>query len=264
MKKSFLWIFLTLSLFISACGSKDKAKPVIEEDRTAKQTLQGVWVNQDEQYVAFKAKGDTIYYPDSTSMPAYFQIIQDTLVLHGSNVMKYPIKKLTHNLFIFINPNGDEVRLVNSHDADDAALFDHKTVTPLNQNQLIKRDTVVTVGSERYHCYVQVNPTTYKVFKATYNDEGVEVDNIYYDNIVNLNVYHGASKLFSGDFRKKQFAKIVPPDFLEQSVLSDLVFDKANADGISYVAVLVIPDSPSSFQVRITVQPNGKLTMKAK
>ncbi len=56
----------------------------------------------------------------------------------------------------------------------------------LNQNTLIKRDTVVVRGDEKYHLYVQVNPTSYKVYKSSYNDDGVEVDNVYYDNIVNL------------------------------------------------------------------------------
>lgn len=251
------------ALTLIACGHGKKDNRVPKEDLKAKAMLQGVWVNEDEQYVAFKIKGDTIYYPDSTSMSVYFKVISDTLVIYGSNVTKYPIQKLTKNLFLFKNSNGDEVRLVNSGDHDDAALFTNKQVEALNQNKLIKRDTVVNHGDTRYHCYVQVNPTTYKVVKSSYNDEGVLVDNVYYDNIVNLNVYRGADKLFSGDFRKQQFSKIVPADFLSKSVFSDMVFDSIDSHGIKYIAILIIPDSQSSYHVAVTVNYNGKLSMQA-
>lgn len=256
-------IVFPLILF-SACGSKSKAPKTEPEDKAAKKMLQGIWVNEDEEYVAFRVKDDTIFYPDSTSLPVYFKIIQDTLVMYGANTMKYPIVKQTRHLFIFKNRNGDLMRLVLSTDPSNESLFSAKTIVPINQNQLIKRDTVVSYDSERYHCYVQVNPTTYKVIKATYNDEGAEVDNVYYDNIVNLTVYHGATRLFSGDFRKKQFSHLVPADFLNQAVLSDMKFDGITKDGISYIAVLVIPDSQSSYQVELTVNYSGRLKMRAK
>ena len=132
----------------------------------------------------------------------------------------------------------------------------------LNQRQLIKRDSVVTVGSNHYHYYVQVNPTTYKVVKTSYNDDGVAVDNIYYDNIVHLSVYNGASCLFSSDFRKRDFAGLVPQQYLSQSVLSDIVYYQATAAGIEFVASLAIPDSASSFQIKITIAANGKKKMQ--
>lgn len=251
-------------LLFSACENKSKAPKIIPENIAAKKMFQGIWINEDEEYVAFRVKGDTIFYPDSTSLPVYFQIIQDTLVMHGANTTKYPIVKQTRHLFIFKNRNGDEVRLVLSTDPNNEMLFTARTIVPLNQKQLIKRDTIVNYESERYHCYVQVNPTTYKVIKATYNDEGAEVDNVYYDNIVNLTVYHGAARLFSGDFRKQQFSSLVPADFLKQAVLSDLKFDAVTPTGISYVAVLVVPDSQSSYQVRLTVDYKGHLKMQAK
>lgn len=71
-------------------------------------------------------------------------------------------------------------------------------------------------------------------------------------------------RLFSGDFRKKQFSHLVPADFLKQAVLSDMKFDGITKDGISYIAVLVIPDSQSSYQVELTVNYSGRLKMRAK
>lgn len=261
MNKILLWI-LVCCLALASCKDKGAKTAEPQEDLKAKQMLQGIWVNEDNQSVAFRVKGDTIYYPDSISEPVYFQIVRDTFVLHGDNVVKYPILRQTAHLFVFRNQNGDEVELTLSEDADDASFFPNKAPRALNQNKLIKRDTVVAFRGERYHCYVQVNPTTYKVVKRTYNDEGVEVDNFYYDNIVNLHVYHGATKLFSSDFHKSDFKQKVPQDFLQQAVLSDLEFVGIDERGIRYAASLVIPDTMSSFQVEIIVSFAGKMTMQ--
>lgn len=55
----------------ASCSHKpDKHEAAQEEDLAAKKMLQGIWLNDDdEDDVAFRAKGDTIYYPDSTSQP---------------------------------------------------------------------------------------------------------------------------------------------------------------------------------------------------
>ena len=109
---------------------------------------------------------------------------------------------------------------------------------------------------------MQVNPTTYKVFKSSYNDDGVEVDNVYNDNIVNVNIYHGSRKVFGRDFRKKDFKEQVPHEFLKQSILSDIVFKKVDADGVHYRVVLAMPDSSMSYQVEIIISLEGKMTIK--
>ncbi len=252
---------LVFSALMTACNNKPNGTDEQQEDFTAKKMLQGIWVDEDAQNVAFRAKGDTIFYPDTTSLPVYFQIIGDTLMLHGINVVKYPVLKQTRHLFVFRNQNGDEVRLHLSDNPDDANAFQHEKPQVLNQNQVIRRDTIVTYHGERYHCYVQVNPTTYKVVKTSYNDEGVEVDNVYYDNIVNLNVYHGATKLFSSDFRKHQFANYMPKAIVQQTILNDMLFKEVNKDGIHYVASLGVPDDMSSFQVQVIVGFDGRLKM---
>lgn len=265
MRKSVIFLLLLLlGIGVTSCRkSRGDAEAKPQEDFAAKKMLQGIWVDEDQQDVAFKAKGDTIFYPDSTSQPVYFQIIGDTLVLHGANDVKYPILKQTRHLFIFRNQNGDEVKCALSDDPDDASFFTDRRPQALNQGKLIKRDTVVTFNNERYHCYVQVNPTTYKVVKPSYNDEGVEVDNVYYDNIINLNVFHGAQRIYACDFRKQQFKGIAPDDFLKQSILSDLTFKSCDAQGIHYIASLVMPDdSMSSYLIEVTVSYDGHMKMK--
>lgn len=264
--KQIVYILMFSSLLgLACCGQKDTKQEVLQEDKAAKKMLQGVWLNDDdEDDVAFRVKGDTIYYPDSTSQPVYFYIAGDTLVMKGANVVKYPIVKQAAHIFQFKNQTGDIVKLVKTSDRSYLQQFVHEHPVALNQNTLIKRDSVVTVGDEKLHLYVQVNPTSYKVFKTSYNDDGVEVDNVYYDNIINVNVFHGASKVFSRDFHKKDFHKQVPASFLEQAIFSDMVFSKADQDGVHYMAVLAMPDSSISYQVEVIISLTGKLTMKIK
>jgi hypothetical protein len=235
----------------------------VKENKQAKALLQGIWVNEDDEDVAFRVKGDTIFYPDTTSLPVYFMIIRDTIVLKGTNEVRYPVEKQTAHLFVFRNQNGEEVRLVKSENPDDALSFEAKRPQALNQRQLIKRDTVVVYGNDRYHCYVQVNPTTYKVFKTSYNDDGVEVENIYYDNIIHMGIFKGAAKVYSSNFYKQDFKGKVPADFLNKSVLSDFIFNGIDAEGVHYNALLGIPDSPSSYVVEVLVSFGGKLTLRA-
>ena len=79
------------------------------ESKEAKQMLQGVWMDSEGGDVSFRVKGDTIFYSDTTSMPAYFRIIGDSLVL-GSGT-SYGIVKQSPNVFWFTNQNGDLVML---------------------------------------------------------------------------------------------------------------------------------------------------------
>ncbi len=254
-----LTLTLGFLMLLAGCGGKAVKTVASEEDTAAKKTLQGIWLNDDGDDVAFYVNGDTIYYPDSTSQPTCFYVQSDTLVMRGGNEVKYPIVKLVDHLLMFKNQNGDVVRLEKTDDKSYMRQFDHERLVALNQNTVIRRDSVVSFGEERYHLYVQVSPTTYKVYKTTYNDDGVEVDNVYYDNIVNINVYHGGEKLFSRDFHKKDFAGEVPASFLAQAVLSDIVFGRIDGGGIHYMAVLAMPDSSLSYQVEVIISFAGKL-----
>lgn len=255
-------ILVATLLLVIGCGKQAVPKTEQQEDLAAKKMFQGIWVNEDGEDVAFRVKGDTIYYPDAASLPVYFQIIDDTLVLHGAKETKYHIQKQANHLFIFENQSGDHIKLVKSEDATDVYYFNTQKTVALNQRQLIKRDSVVAFADQQYHYYVQVNPTTYKVIKPSYNEEGVGVDHVYYDNIVHLSVYQGARCLYSSDFRKHDFKDLVPKEYLDQSVLSDIVLYKTTKEGLIFIASMAIPDTSTSFQVRITIDNNGKRKMQ--
>lgn len=265
-KQSVFFLLVGLVLFFVACGQRgnDRKEEVVQENLEAKKNLQGIWLDDDGDDVAFRIKGDSVFFPDSTSMPAYFRVEKDSFVVVGGNTVKYHIVKQTPHLFVFVNQNGERVKLVKTDDESYLDLFAPKTFLAVNQNRIVKRDTVLYHGAEKYHCYVQVNPTTYKVVKSTFNDDGVEVGNVYYDNIVNLGVFNGARRLFSSDFRKQDFQKNIPSDILRQLVLSYITFNQANEEGMHFYAVLVIPETSISYIVELVVTYDGKTIKRIK
>lgn len=260
MKK--ISIIVATLILIFACKQHQTTKKNVTEDISSKEMLQGIWINEDGEDVVFKAKGDTIYYPDTTSIPVYFQIIDDTLHLHGAKETKYHILKQSNNLFAFENQSGERITLIKSDDTSNNYYFCAHKTTALNQCKLIKRDSILKIANTQYHYYVQVNPTTYKVVKTTYNDEGVGLENIYYDNIVHLSIYKGRECLYSSNFRKNDFDGLVPNDYLSQCILSDITYYKATLNDIIFIASLGIPDGSTSYQVNIFISTEGKKRMQ--
>lgn len=259
-------LYLILAIFatcLASCSREKTPTEQQEEDTVAKRELQGVWVNEDGEDAAFRIKGDSVYFPDSTSAPTYFRVERDSFVLQGANVVKYPIAKRTPHLFVFVNQAGERVRLVKSDDASYLEQFEQrKTIVQVNQQRTIKRDSIVYHGAQKYHSYVQVNPTTYKVVVPSYSDEGVEVDNIYYDNIIHVSLFADDRRIYSSNLDKKDFAQYVPQQFLTQSVFSDLQLTKADEEGVHYFAVLAVPNSSTSFMVEVVIAYDGHLSKR--
>ena len=254
-------IFIVLAVFLTGCArQKNGTMEEAKESNEAKAMLHGIWVDEETEEVSFSVKGDTIFYSDSTSMPAYFKIVGDSLVL-GSGT-RYGIVKQTEHLFWFKNQGGDIVKLQKSTNPDDAAEFIHDTPKVMTYTHQVKRDSVVSFNGDRYHWYIAINPTKYKVVTRTYNDDGVEVENVYYDNIMHISVYRGGQKLYSSDFRKQQYAKMVPENFLSEAVLANMEFSSIDAAGIHFNATLCIPDGASCYLVETLISYKGQLTMK--
>lgn len=262
MKFRLIIYLLTPVCLLCGCGHKDANVAEREEDTQAKSSLQGIWIDSDTQEVNFRAKGDTIYYPDSISQPAYFKIVADTIII-GENRQKYAIVKHSDNLFWFKNSNGDIVKLQRSDNPNDVRLFEIQKPKVLTYTEVVKRDTVVNYDNQRYHCYVAINPTRYKVHHATYNDDGVEVDNVYYDNIVHISVYSGKKCLYSRDIRKNIFNGKIPAQFLSQSVLSNVEFSKVDSRGFHFETTVCIPDGASCYMLDIIVGFNGAMSISS-
>lgn len=258
-KFRFFFYILVVTVIIGCTSKKDADQ---QSDSQLEAMLAGVWISDEDESVAFMAKKDTLYYPDEDVLPVHFRIYKDTLFLDGTYELKYVIKKLTPNIFIFRNQNGEEVKLVKTNDRSFFEVF-HTSERPIYEvnQKFLKRDTIVTSGETRYHCYMQINPTTYKVVKNSINDEGVGVGKVYYDNIVNVNVYVGSRRLFSHDFKKQEFISFVPKEIMRQSILSDISYKSCSPNGVVFQAQLRIPESASSYIVNINISPEGKMLM---
>ena len=240
-----------------ACNQNNSSS--LPDDKAAKEMLQGVWVDEESGDVSFRVNGDTLYFADATSMPTYFRIYQDSLYLASGTA--YSIVKHTEHLFWFNNQNGDLLKLQKSDDADDA---DIEATAPsvLTYTHQVKIDSVAAYNGNRYHWYIAINPTKYKVTKRTFNEDGLEVENVYYDNIMHISVFQGARQIYSSDFRKQQYQGLVPAAFLDDAILANMAFSHIDAAGLHFNATLCIPDGATCYMVESTISYTGVLSMQ--
>ena len=128
--------------------------------------------------------------------------------------------------------------------------------------EVVKIDSVVNYDGKRYHWYIAVNPTRYRVTKTGYNGEGVAVENVYFDNIIHISLYQGSNCLFSRDFKKSMYEGEVPPSFLEQAILGNMQYNLIDSHGVHFDATLCIPDEASCYLVETLIGFDGKFTLK--
>lgn len=261
--RKILAILATFLMVLSSCkneGGTVVAESVKEDESLeAKALLQGIWLDSETEMVAFRAEGDTIYYPDATSQPAHFRIIDDSVEV-GSN--RYLITKQSEHIFWFQNQVGEIIKLVKGDDPELDYAFEERQPEILIPTEVVKTDSVVYFNNERYHWYIAVNPTRYQVTKTTYNSEGVAVENVYYDNIIHISLFQGTQQLFSRDFNKKAYGADVPEAFLSQAILGNMRYSHVDAQGFHFNATICIPDGASCYLVETLVSFTGELTMK--
>ncbi|MBR6287315.1 MAG: DUF4738 domain-containing protein [Bacteroidaceae bacterium] len=255
-RRFYITSVLLSCLLIGGCKAPggNKEQSAGEENLEAKKALQGIWVDEDSEDVLFRFRGDSIFYPDSTSVPASFKVVGDTLVL-SSNV-RYPILKRTDHLLWFRSPMG-EVHTRKSEVPSDSLYFTHQMPQVLSLNHVVKTDSVVRFDNKRYHCYVYVNPTKKKVVTKSYTSEGLSVNNVYYDNVVHICVYEGANCLYSSDYRKDVFESMVPADFISESILSNVQFVKVSPKGFHFYATLAKPDGGAYYLIDVVIAFDG-------
>ena len=246
-----------LMVVLVACNQNNSSS--LADDKEAKAMLQGTWIDEESGDVAFLVKGDTLYFADATSMPTYFRIYEDSLYLASGTA--YGVVKRTEHLFWFNNQNGDLLKLQKSNDADDADVG-LSAPSVLSYTHQVKIDSVVSYNGNRYHWYIAINPTKYKVTKRAYNEDGLEVENVYYDNIMNVSVFQGARRIFSSDFHKQQYKGLVPDAFLEEAIFANMEFSSIDAAGLHFNATLCIPDGATCYMVESTISYTGVASMK--
>lgn len=269
MKKHVIFYLLSFTLpvllsTIIGCGSGNGSSYTAPTDTIAMGKLQGLWIDEESDDFVFMFKKDSVYFSDKTIAPAHFTVEGDTLRIYASTTANYFIKDLDGSHFSLINMNGDEINLIKSKDKyamQDFMEAESEETDIINQGKLIKRDSVVTAGDARYHIYTQINPTSYKVIRRQINENGISVDNVFYDNIIHIAIYDGNRKVISRDYRKKDFAKHVPEQFLENSILSDILIKGSSKEGVHLTVIIASVDLTTSYRITLTVDSSGKISM---
>ena len=173
----------------------------------------------------------------------------------------YKIDKQAEHIFWFHSITDNIIKLHKSEDFNDSLSFVREEVVIPTYTEVTKRDSVVTYNGARYRAYVYINPSKMKVIKTTYSEDGISMDNVYYDNVMHICVYEGKKSLFASDITKQMFDKVVPEDFLVQAILSDTKFLKVDRNGFHYQAILAIPESSVYSIAELEISFDGTLTI---
>ena len=72
-------------------------------------------------------------------------------------------------------------------------------------------------------------------------------------------MYEGRKSLYAKDITKQMFKGVVPDDFLQWAILSDMDFMGVDSKGYHYQATVCIPDGASCYMVNITAGKDGGL-----
>lgn len=258
--------YVAISLMVvlsAACSSTNSSNFPDEEkeDKDAKELLQGIWLEDESESPLMRMEGDTIYYADAQSAPIAFKIMRDTLYTYGNDTTYYKIDKQAEHIFWFHAIADNLIKLHKSEDPNDSLSFARQELVIPTYNEVTQRDSVVNYNGTRYRAYVYINPSKMRVIKTTYSEDGISMDNVYYDNVMHICVYEGKKSLFASDIIKQMFAGVVPEDFLAQAVLSDTRFMKVDRNGFHYQAILAIPESSIYSIADMEVSFEGDLTI---
>ena len=257
--KLFSKVLICISLMSSCSGQPQKKEEMEKEDLIAKEWLQGTWIDDMTETPLFTAKGDTIYYIDEPAAPVAFKIIEDTLKTYGRKVSNYHIKKQGKSFIWIQSFMGDILQLSKAENSQDSLWIPRQTPKEKTDN-VISKDNVVHYNNQRFRGYVYINPTNIKVHQPEITEEGLEIENIYYDNIIHICVYEGKNKLFGRDMKKQDFKSLIPEEYFQRAILSDMNFVGVNTKGYQYQATLCIPNSASCYLINISITTDGDIT----
>lgn len=260
IKSTFVIVLIVL---LTSCGGSGNGHTSAKEDIAAKELLQGIWLDEETNMLLMRISGDTIYYADPQNAPVYFKVIRDTIYVRGNTPIAYKIDRQTEYSFWFHSLSNDVVKMYKSENPEDTLAFSMQEVQVIpSTSEVLKKDSVVIYRGTRYRGYVYINPSKMKVIKTAYTDEGISVDNVYYDNVIHICVYEGKNLLYGKDITKKMFADIYPEEQLNQSILADMNFVGVDGNGYHYEATLCIPESSVYHVANLTIDSDKKLTIK--
>ena len=178
------------------------------------------------------------------------------------DVYKRQIDRQTEYSFWFHSLADEIVKLHKSENPEDILAFENKEVEVIPITEVMKKDSVVMYKGIRYRGYVYINPSKMKVIRTSYSEDGISVDNVYYDNVIHICVYEGRQMLYGKDITKKMFAGIFPTETLNQMILADMNFMGVNNKGYQYQATLCVPESSVYSLANITIGFDNQMSIK--
>ena len=255
------YILVLLSVFFTSCRQGGSRLLHMSEDKVAKQLLQGVWIDDTSNMPFFLVAGDSLHYADQDATPVAFKIIHDSIYLLGLDTISYKIERQGENTFWLRTETDDIIKLYRSEDVgNEYAFYSNQNADIVNVVQeKMQKDSIIVYDGVRYRGYVFINPSKYKVMRTTLDDNGIAIEHVYYDNIIHICVYEGARELYGRDIDKKMFADYMDAEVLPATILSDMDFIEVDAEGYHYRAILTIPDSSVTYNMSLTISPQGQL-----
>ena len=254
-------IFGLILLLFSSCATpsqqKEKEKAERVTDPNVKSQLQGVWLDKNTESPVLKIEGDSLVYASKSDLRMRYLLVNDTLFVSGLHTVPYPVFEQSEYTLSLKTPMGDEISLYKADRAD--LLLDEPKASDLKPvTQVIKKDSVIRTGKNRYHGYITINPTTIKVVRPGVTEDGFSIDNVYYDNIIHICVYEGRKQLCGKDIKRSMFAGIVPNEFLSVSILQDMYFWGKKNHKFLFRATLRVPDGPS-YYAKLFIDEENKI-----
>lgn len=242
---------------VFSCNAKhdntSASDAAVAEDSLAMAAYQGVWADELTGRVLFRISGDSICYPHNNGLAVSISVDGDTLKVGDKVFDKYIVESRTENTLMLVDTYGEQLSLVRSVNPDDSLLFSRQPKSPLVYGQLIKRDTILHYNNVRYRVYTTINPSKYKVYNTSVNEDGLKVQNVYYDNIINIAIFSGAQRLYSCNFYKKMFSGKLPGEIFEHTIFGDMVFKGVSDKGFSFDAVIGVPDEVGAYVIDTVV-----------
>lgn len=232
-----------------------------DENIRVKVAMQGLWIDGETLSAVFYVRGDSIFFEDASNIPVFFYVADDTLYLVGQTTTAYYVPQLSDDHMLLLSESGSSFDLIHSDDPTDSLSFFAVQSKPVLYTEVVKKDSVLYYQGMRFHSYATINPSTRKVYKTTYTDEGMAVENLYFDNVINICIYRTKNCVFSRDCTKDMFTELIPEDFLRRAILSDMSIGDADADGCHFYAEISIPDDVQSYMIDMCVDYKGVLTM---
>jgi hypothetical protein len=129
--------------------------------------------------------------------------------------------------------------------------------SPEERRAEVFQDTqIITFNHTEYNSYITRTPNDSLPYVT--DKDGIT----YVDNAITLRIIQGNVPIFNHTFTKKSFASLVDDEFLRETTLEGMVYDKITPEGIKYAVSLCYPQTDLYMPISITIDTHGKKEAK--